>query len=258
MHRLKPRQRETPSVLHVLWELLGRCINDGLDFHTMTAADFYNKPYDHIATKRRDLRSAIKPISLGRLYGKGIKSTALDMEMTQKAVSEIYDRYDKIIPGLSRVQKEEVDRVERKGYVHTEYGWRRWFTQEEQKYASRNANATEIYNTRTQSNAGLRTREALVEICRALKRDYGEGVGADARLILTVHDSGVFSVHPSVIRKVATLIQELATSPATPLPAPALGMPEGVRFPIDLEIGEDWGHMIPYDKYLKEGEAAFA
>lgn len=232
------------------WELLGRCINNGFDFHTMTAADFYNKPYDVIHTKRRDLRAAIKPISLGRIFGKGVESTARDMEMSEKAVSEIFDRYQEIIPGLSRFQKEEVARVERRGYVHTQYGWRRWFTQEEQKYAHRNANATEIYNTRIQSNAGLRTREALVEIWRALKSDYGEGVGADARFILTVHDSGLFSVHPSVIRRVADLITELATSPATPLPAPGVGMAEGLRFPIDLEVGENWGEMKPWKEYI--------
>ncbi len=232
------------------WELLARCINDGLDFHSMTAADFYNKPYEVIKKDRRDLRLAIKPISLGRLYGKGVKSTALDMEMTQAAVREIYARYDKIIPGLSRFQKEEVDRVERKGYVHTEFGWRRWFTQEEQRYASRDANATEIYNTRIQSNAGLRTREALVVIWRALKSEYGEGVGADARLVLTVHDSGLFSVHPNVIRQVADIITEIATGPAGPLPAPKLGMPDGLRFPIDLEVGENWGEMKPWEEYI--------
>lgn len=246
------KQIELLVMLYVAkeWELLGRCINDGLDFHSMTAADFYNKPYDVIKKDRRDLRSAIKPISLGRLYGKGVKSTALDMEMTQKAVTDIYDRYDEIIPGLSRFQKEEVERVERKGYVHTEFGWRRWFTREEQRYAGRTANATEIYNTRIQSNAGLRTREALVQIWRELKSRYGEGVGADARLILTVHDSGLFSVAPHALRAVAELITEMATAPARALPAPRLGMPDGLRFPIDLEVGENWGEMKSWEEYI--------
>ncbi|KKK97180.1 hypothetical protein LCGC14_2655330, partial [marine sediment metagenome] len=246
------KQIELLVMLYVAreWELLGRCINDGFDFHTMTAADFYNKPYETIKKDRRDLRAAIKPISLGRLYGKGVRSTALDMEMTQKEVTEIYERYNKIIPGLSRFQSEEVDRVERKGYIHTEFGWRRWFTNEEQKYANRSSNATEIFNTRIQSNAGIRTRLALVEIWRALKAEYGEGVGSKARLVLTVHDSGLFSVHPSVIRTVARLITEIATSPAISLPAPKLGMATGLRFPIDLEVGENWGDMKPWEEYI--------
>jgi DNA polymerase I-like protein with 3'-5' exonuclease and polymerase domains len=172
------------------------------------------------------------------------------MEMTEKAVGEIYTRYDEIIPGLSRFQKEEVERVERKGYIHTEFGWRRWFTQEEQKYAYRNANATEIYNTRIQSNAGLRTRAALVDIWRALKSEYGEGVGSKARLILTVHDSGLFSVHPSVLGEVAGIITEIATSPCAALPAPQLGMSAGLKFPIDLEVGENWGEMKPWEEYV--------
>ena len=246
------KQIELLVMLYVAkeWELLGRCINDGLDFHTMTAGDFYNKPYETIEKDRRDLRAAIKPVSLGRIFGKGVRSTAIDMEMTENAVSAIFDRYNEIMPGLSRFQKEEVDRVQRKGYVHTEFGWRRWFTQEEQKYANRSSNATEIYNTRIQSNAGLRTRQALVEIWRALKADYGEGVGNQARLILTVHDSGLFSVHPDVIQRVAGIITEIATGPTHALPAPQLGMVDGLRFPIDLEVGENWGKMKPWEEYI--------
>jgi DNA polymerase I-like protein with 3'-5' exonuclease and polymerase domains len=246
------KQIELLVMLYVAreWELLGRCINDGLDFHSMTAADFYNKSYETIDKTRRDLRRAIKPISLGRIFGKGVESTARDMEMSEKAVSEIFSRYDKIIPGLSRFQTEEVDRVERKGYVHTEFGWRRWFTNEEQKYVNRNSNATEIFNTRIQSNAGLRTRQALVEIWRALKSEYGEGVGSKARIILTVHDSGLFSVHPDATRRVAEIVTEIATGPTHALPARQLGMSAGLQFPIDLEVGENWGDMRPWEEYI--------
>lgn len=228
------------------WELLARAIDEGLDFHRMTAADFYDVPYDEVLGEQR---KAIKPISLGRLYGKGVESTARDMEMSKAEVEATYRRYDEVIPGLSEFQQREVAGVERKGYIVTEYGWKRYFTKDEQRNTHRDSVATLIYNTRIQSNAGLRVREALINIWRELKERYGEGVGARARMVLTVHDSGVFSVHPDELANVVEIVKRHATAPARHMPAPKAGFPDGVPFPIDLEVGTNYGEMIPWEKY---------
>lgn len=227
------------------WKLLRRAIDEGLDFHTMTASDFHGIPYEEVTPLQR---KKIKPISLGRLYGKGVDSTALDLEIPVNNVRSIYKRYDEIIPGLARHQAREVERVERKGYIQTEYGWRRYFTREERYNAQRKSVKTEIYNTRIQSNAGIRAREAIVEIWRELKARYGEGRGVDARVVLTVHDSGLLSVDPSVLQDVIEIVERIATAPARCLRAPLADYPDGIPFPIDIEVGPNWGEMKTWTK----------
>lgn len=225
------------------WDLLREALG-GRDFHKLCAALFHNKHVDAVTKKER---TAIKPINLGRLYGKGVWSTAIDLEKTKKDVEEIYTAYDKMMPGLSQFQQRELQLVKSLGYIHTEFGWRRRFPRGDRANAHRSSVATKAYNTRIQSNAGLTTRETILNLDRQLSARFGDDT---ARVLLTVHDSGLISCEPDVAWEVADAIRDIACGATRPLPCPELGMPDGLRFPIDLEWSStNWGCMKPFETF---------
>lgn len=69
--------------------------------------------------------------------------------------------------------------------------------------------------------------------------------------MLTVHDSGILSVRRDLASKVYDVVQEVVTSPYAPLPADIPGHEDGIRFPIDVEVGHNWGDM----RKVKDGNA---
>lgn len=224
------------------WALLHRALEQGYDFHKMTAADFFNVPYEKVNPEQKKL---IKPVSLGRLFGKGVKTTAEDMGKSEKEVESIFSRYNEMIPGLEEFHKRELGSIASRGYIQTEYGWRRYFPREEREHTHYKSVATEAYVLRIQSNEAMVVREAMLALRRELALNFSH---EEARLMLQLHDEVVVSCRPEHAEKVAAMMFELMTAPARKLPCPEVGMPEGVRFPIDLKIGRTWGAMVDWDK----------
>ena len=224
------------------WELLRMALEKGYDFHKMTAADFFNVSYDNVTPQQKKL---IKPVSLGRLFGKGVKSTAEDMEKTEAETQTLFDRYDRMIPGHAKFQARELASIEARGYIQTEYGSRRYFPREEREHTYYKSVATEAYVLRIQSNEAMVVREAMLGLRRELALNFSH---EEARLYLQLHDEVVVSCLPAYAERVAALMYEVMTAPARKLPCPEIGMPEGVRFPIELKVGKTWGDMISWDK----------
>ena len=212
------------------WDLLKACLG-GLDGHTMVAKLFYNRTR---VAKDSPLRKKAKALNFGMIFGKGEKTLAEDLGITEKEAGEMFDRYYEIIPGLEPMRKALVQGVKTRGYHQTEYGWRRNFTSEEKR------KKTEIYNMPMQSLAGIHTRKALVDLWRELP--------SEARLVLTVHDSGLVSTPGECAPRVVECIRDVVTRSCKVLPCPEIGMPEGLRFQVDITVGKNWGEMKPWTK----------
>ncbi|MGH7261523.1 MAG: DNA polymerase, partial [Nitrospiraceae bacterium] len=150
---------------------------------------------------------------------------------------------------LARFQARELAFVEAHGYLQTEYGWRRYFPREDRQNVHRHGVATEIYNLRIQSNEAMVVREAMLALRRELGLHFPH---EEARLAIMLHDSVVISCRPEHAERVRDMMYELMTAPARKMPCPEIGMPEGVRFPIDLKIGPTWGDMMSWEKWREE------
>lgn len=219
------------------WDLLRQAIRGEVDFHTKCAQMFYD---DSSITKSDPRRQTIKAISLGMGYGKGVESTAEDLDLDEVVVEEMFDRWFAILPGVKKLRQRWVSQVKMVGYFQTPAGWRMYFDRESRENTHRSSVETQIYNWPIQSTAGIRTRAALVDIWREMRRLWQP---EDARMILTVHDSGLFTVRGDLVPQVLDMLRELATAAYDCLPAPEVGMAEGLRFPIDLKVGPSWGEL---------------
>lgn len=211
----------------------------GEDFHTLAAQHFFK-----LESVTPEQRKAVKPFNFGIIYGKGTASTAEELGKPEKEVKEDYDTWFEMVPGLIPLRRQLVRGVQDIGYYQNPHGWIRYFSDDERRNTHYKSTETEIYNTPIQSTAGLHTREALVWLWREL------GNASDAaRLVLTVHDSGLVSCPPEDARRVVECFQDVVTAPCKVLPCPEVGMPEGIRFPIDIEAGLSWGDMMKWDKF---------
>jgi DNA polymerase I-like protein with 3'-5' exonuclease and polymerase domains len=220
------------------FELLRRGLS-GHDFHTMAAQHFFN-----IQNVSKQQRKEVKPFNFGIIYGKGTASTAEELELPEKEVDIMYKKWFEMVPGLIPLRRHLVRTVREEGFYQSLHGWRRYFSDEERKHTHYKSTETEIYNTPIQSTAGLHTREAIVWLWKELKN-----ASAEARLVLTVHDSGLCSCPPEDARRVVECIQDVVTQPCKVLPGPEVGMPDGIRFPIDIEWGENWEEMKPWKEF---------
>lgn len=218
------------------WDLLGQSLRGEIDFHTRAAQMFYSIDAVTPAQRRQ-----IKAISLGMGYGKGVKTTAEDLELPEDEVEEMFERWFAILPGVKGLRKRWTSFVKTHGWFQTPAGWRMYFGREDRENTHRQSVETQIYNWPIQSTAGIRTRAALVDVWREMSRMWSHD---DARLILTVHDSGLFTVREDLVPKVVELLRDVVVAPYAALPCDDVGMPDGLRFPIEIKTGVNWGSLV--------------
>jgi DNA polymerase I-like protein with 3'-5' exonuclease and polymerase domains/uracil-DNA glycosylase len=217
------------------WALLGQSLRGEVDFHTRAAQLFYETD---AVTKAQ--RQQIKAVSLGMGYGKGVKTTAEDLELPEAEVEEMFKRWFGILPGVATLRKRWIAHVQTHGYFQTPAGWRMYFNRDEREHTHRQSVETQIYNWPIQSTAGIRTRAALVDVWREMSRMWSKD---DVRMVLTVHDSGLYTVREDLVPQVLDLLRDVVTASYSPLPCSDVGMPDGLRFPIELKTGSSWGEL---------------
>jgi DNA polymerase-1 len=222
------------------WNLLQRGLQ-GQDFHEMAAQFFFN-----LESPSKKQRDSVKPYNFGIIYGKGVKTTAEDLDKSIPEVQALYDKWFEMIPGILPLRQTLVNQVKRDGYYQSPFGWRRYFSSDEKKNTHRGSVQTQIYNTPIQSTAGIQTRKALVDLWRELPN---VGTHEECRMVLTVHDSGVYSVTPGKARRLVDAINDVVSSPCKVLPGDEVGQSSGIRFPIDIEWGENWGEMKSWETF---------
>lgn len=222
------------------WEKLAIGLSGSADFHRYAASLFYGVEEGVVTPVQR---RNVKALNFGMIFGKGAQTTAEDLDITTVEAEKLYDRWFATFPKVPHLRDKWKGRVEMFGYLQTPAGWRMRFSRDDRENTHRRSVETQIYNYPIQSTAGIRTRAALIDLWRELGRLWDPG---DVRFMLTVHDSGIISVRKDLVEKVADVVTEVVTSPYKYLPAPLPGHEDGVKFPIDLEVGPNWGEMVEY------------
>jgi len=218
------------------WEKL-RLGLSGIDFHRYAASLFYGVAESSVTQIQR---RNVKALNFGMIFGKGVKTTAEDLDVSFGAAQKLYDRWFEMFPGVPKLRSTWTSQVSSLGYLQTPAGWRVRFNKDQQENTHRGSVTTQIYNYPIQSTAGIRTREALVNLWRELSRLWSPD---DVRFVLTVHDSGIVSARKDLVKEVIEVITEVATAPYKHLPADIPGHRDGLRFPIDVKVGPSWGEL---------------
>ena len=204
-------------------EAMREAFRQGADIHRATASRLYQLPPDQVTPR---MRSSVKAVNFGILYGKGAFSLSRDLGVSVKEADDFIKAYLGAYPKVKEYMDNIVAEGMEKGYVTTLYGRRRMLP--ELSSSNRNLRAQGermALNTPIQGTAADIIKLAMVRVANRLEKE-----GLAARLILQVHDELIVECPESEAELAARLLKEEmegAASLSVPLTA-------------DVNQGKNW------------------
>jgi DNA polymerase-1 len=189
-------------------EGLLRAFAQDQDIHTATAAEVFGLEPAKVTTNER--RSA-KAINFGLMYGMSAFGLARQLGIERAEAQTYVDLYFSRYPGVKRYMDRTREQAREQGYVSTVFGRRLYLPEiksrnhQQRQYAERSA-----INAPMQGTAADIIKRAMIAVDRWLS----DG-GADARLIMQVHDELVLEVAVKQLDAVATEVRRLMEGAAT-------------------------------------------
>ncbi|OGC44551.1 hypothetical protein A2V54_02545 [candidate division WWE3 bacterium RBG_19FT_COMBO_53_11] len=181
-----------------------KAFREDQDLHALTASQMFGIPLDQITKERR---FQAKSINFGLMYGRGAKSLAAQLEVSEEESRQLLDKYfrqyHRVKTWLDSVAREAV----RRGDSTTLGGRKRYYekvTPADPNY-ERQASYIERQgkNTPIQGTSADITKMALVNIRQRIRKEK-----LDAVPIHTVHDEVVVEARTSVAERTAKIVKE--------------------------------------------------
>ena len=208
-----------------------KAFKEEVDLHALTASQMFGVPLEQVTKERR---FQAKSINFGLMYGRGAKSLAVQLEISEEEAQQLlqkyFSAYKKVKAWLDRTGREAV----KKGYSLTIAGRKRYYRdlnpedpgyERQQAYVERQGK-----NTPIQGTSADMTKLAMVYIYERIKKE-----GFDAAPIHTVHDELVVEVKEDQAEKVATLVKEEMERAGKELL-------KEVPVRVDVAVSDSWEH----------------
>jgi DNA polymerase I-like protein with 3'-5' exonuclease and polymerase domains len=181
-----------------------KAFKEDQDLHALTASQMFGIPLEKITKEKR---FQAKSINFGLMYGRGAKSLAVQLEVSEEEARKLLDKYfrqyHRVKTLLDSVAREAV----RRGYSTTLGGRKRYY--EKMTPADPNYERQASYierqgkNTPIQGTSADITKMALVNIRQRIRKEK-----LDAVPIHTVHDEVVVEARTSVAERTAKIVKE--------------------------------------------------
>ncbi|HCK87731.1 MAG TPA: DNA polymerase I, partial [Erysipelotrichaceae bacterium] len=175
--------------------------NAGIDIHTKTAMDVFDKTEEEVTAA--DRRQA-KTVNFGIVYGISDFGLAEQLGVSRREAAEFIDTYYKKYPGIRSYMESLVEFCEKNGYVETLCGRRREIPEIRDKNRMvREFGKRAAMNAPIQGSAADLIKIAMIHIDKAMKE-----AGVRSRMILQVHDELIFNVPEDEKEMMEKLIAE--------------------------------------------------
>lgn len=181
-----------------------KAFKEGADLHALTASQMFGIPLSRVTKEKR---FQAKSINFGLMYGRGAKSLAIQLELSeeeaQRLLQKYFATYKKVKSWLDRIGQAAVKR----GYSTTIGGRKRYYRDlnpEDPGYERQRAYVErQGKNHPIQGTSADMTKLAMVYIYERIKKEK-----LDAVPIHTVHDELVVEAKENQAREVAKLVKE--------------------------------------------------
>lgn len=193
------------------------------DIHRATAARVFGVTPENVTSEQR---SRAKTVNFGIIYGISAFGLSQRMNISRTEAKDIIDAYFSQYSRVQAFMDECVAAAQKKGYVETYFGRRRYLADINSKnatvrgFAERNA-----INSPIQGTAADIIKLAMIEVAAAMKKE-----NLRSKMVLQVHDELVFDVHRDEVSVVREIVQEKM------LTAVNIGVPMDV----EVGVGENW------------------
>jgi len=208
------------------WEVLRRVLCEGADAHQVVA-DLTGLP-----------RADAKTTTFSILFGEQDYTTAARLHKTLQDIRVIREGYYEMLPGVPEYFRSVLKESKDKGYVESPFGLRRYIRLDPSGPVNRRA-VNQAANAKIQNIPPIVTRRAMIELARTLPKP--------ARILGQVHDEILFTYPVDLEKEVLTNVHDTLHQSIPEMPAPTLSMAGGIKFNVDLAVGENWGNLRKYD-----------
>ena len=180
-------------------ETMSNAFINGMDIHTVTAAQVFAVPAQDVTPLQR--RHA-KAVNFGIVYGISEFSLAEDIGVSRWEARDYIDSYLANYKGVRTYMKQVVENARQTGYTTTLYGRKRYIPELKSSNFNIRSGAERIaLNTPIQGTAADLIKLAMLRVDGALRESYPE-----AQLLLQVHDELIVECPEAIASEVAQLV----------------------------------------------------
>ena len=195
-----------------------------VDVHTLIASKVFDVKVEDVT---KEMRYKAKAVNFGIVYGQSKYGLAKALKITPDEAEAFINKYFETYPMIKVYMDNMVKIVEKKGYVETIFGRKRYLSKE---IHSPNAMIREFakraaINHPMQGSASDLIKIAMIDFWNKLKIN-----NLKSKLIMQVHDELVVEVENTELEIVKKLVLE----------SMGLNQPLKVPLVIDLNVGETW------------------
>ena len=195
----------------------------GLDIHTKTAMEIFNKSKDEVT---KNMRRQAKAVNFGILYGISNFGLSEDIGISVKDAKVFMDRYLEVFPKIKEYQDKLVEDAYKNGYVTTLFNRKRKIDElNNTNYIIRSQGERIALNTPVQGTAADIIKIAMINIFEEFNKKK-----LKSKMILQIHDELIFNVYKDeekVVKKIIKDKMENAYKLSVPLE-------------VDIEEGKNW------------------
>ncbi len=200
----------------------------GRDLHTEVAMKVYGLKESDVGTKReKELRRLAKGFNFGVLYGRGVKSLAFELGISEEEAIRLKTEYFNYFSGLSVWLDRVREFGQRHGYVRTMFGRVRYVSNNEDEVNE----GSIIVNTPIQSAASDIAVLIGVGVMKELKAR-----GMQSKVVNFIHDAILVDCTQEEVEEVVSIIKEEVKTVELPTE-------NVINLRIDVEKGRSWGEV---------------
>ncbi|MFB6455965.1 DNA polymerase I [Chitinophaga sp. Hz27] len=195
----------------------------GTDIHAATASKVYNVPLEEVTS---DMRRNAKSVNFGIIYGVSAFGLSENLGIARSEAKTLIDNYFAQYPAIKQYMEDQIKSAQKKGYVETMLGRKRWLKDINSSnavvrgFAERNA-----INMPIQGTAADMIKLAMISVHKAFKER-----NLKSKMILQVHDELVFDAHRSEVDIIKPLIIDCMRN----------ALPLAVPVEAEMGIGNNW------------------
>jgi DNA polymerase-1 len=203
----------------------------GVDIHTKVAIELYGMPEDASEEVVKEYRRRAKGFNFGVIYGRGYRSVAEELGISESEAKETIEKYFQMFSGLRRWLDRVKEFARESGYVRTMFGRFRWINLDgDDVEGEREGWAQRAVNTPVQSAASDIAALTAWRVVERLRRE-----GFRSKVVNFVHDSVIVDCPGEEVEDVCCVIKEEVRNIELP------GGEKFVEFEVDVEVGKSWG-----------------
>ena len=204
-------------------ESMIKAFKDGMDIHTKTAMEIFNKKEDEVT---KNMRRQAKAVNFGILYGISNFGLSEDIGISVKDAKLFMNKYLEVFPKIKEFQDKLVSDAYKNGYVLTLFNRKRKIDElNNTNYIIRSQGERMALNTPIQGTAADIIKIAMIDIFNELNKR-----NLKSKMILQIHDELIFNVYEEEKKELKEIIKEKMEN------AFKLDVP----LEVDIEEGSNW------------------